>query len=188
MSRAAKRLIEPTERGLFCEAGGFYIDPWRPVDRAVVTHAHADHASPGSARYLCSSIGVEVLRPRVQAGAKVEGLDYGRSTTINGVTVSLHPAGHLLGSAQVRVEHAGRVEVVTGDYKTEADRTCTAFEPVRCHRLITECTFGLPIYTWRPEEEIAEQINRWWRQNQEAGRTSVVFAYALGKAQRVLSL
>ncbi|MEO0514135.1 MAG: ligase-associated DNA damage response exonuclease [Planctomycetota bacterium] len=188
MTTQNDHLVRPTDRGLFCAAGDFYIDPWRPVDRAVVTHAHSDHATPGSQRYLCSDIGVEVLRPRVHTGAKIEGLAYGESTTINGVAVSLYPAGHLLGSAQVRVEYHGRVEVVTGDYKTEADRTCAAFEPVRCHRLITECTFGLPIYTWQPEQVIAEQINTWWRHNQEKGRTSVVFAYALGKAQRVMSL
>lgn len=188
MADQSDHLVRPTDRGLYCAAGDFYIDPWRPVDRAVVTHAHADHATPGSERYLCSTIGVEVLRPRVHAGAKIEGLDYGKRTSINGVSISLYPAGHLLGSAQVRIEHLGRVEVITGDYKTQADRTCDVFEPVRCHRLITECTFGLPIYTWQPENAIANQINTWWRQNQDAGRTSVVFAYALGKAQRVLSL
>jgi putative mRNA 3-end processing factor len=182
------RLIEAGDHGLYCAAGDFHIDPWRPVDRAVVTHAHADHATAGCQRYLCSNPGVEVLRQRVHQGARIEGLDYGESTTIHGVKVSLHPAGHLLGSAQVRVEHAGRVEVVTGDYKTQADATCTTFEPVQCHRLITECTFGLPIYRWAPEAELAEQINDWWRENCAAGRTSVVFAYALGKAQRVLSL
>lgn len=183
-----RRLVEPTDRGLYCEAGDFYIDPWRPVDRAVVTHAHSDHATAGCERYLCSDIGVEVLRQRVHQGARIEGAAYGETTTIRGVKVSLHPAGHLLGSAQVRVEVDGRIEVVTGDYKTQADRTCAAFEPIRCHRLITECTFGLPIYTWEAEDEIARQINQWWAENQAAKRTSVVFAYALGKAQRVLSL
>lgn len=183
-----RRLVEPTDRGLYCEAGDFYIDPWRPVDRAVVTHAHSDHATAGCERYLCSQIGVEVLRQRVHQGARIEGAAYGETTTIHGVKVSLHPAGHLLGSAQVRVEVDGRVEVVTGDYKTQADRTCAVFEPIRCHRLITECTFGLPIYKWEAEDEIARQINDWWAENQAAKRTSVVFAYALGKAQRVLSL
>ncbi|MEL7087840.1 MAG: ligase-associated DNA damage response exonuclease, partial [Planctomycetota bacterium] len=129
-----------------------------------------------------------VLRQRVHAGARIEGVSYGETTTINGVQISLHPAGHLLGSAQVRVEHAGRVEVVTGDYKTEPDLTCDPFEPVNCHRLITECTFGLPIYRWQPEAEIAADLNAWWAENRTVGRTSVVFAYALGKAQRVLSL
>ncbi|MEM7625424.1 MAG: ligase-associated DNA damage response exonuclease [Planctomycetota bacterium] len=188
MAEHHERLIKPTMHGLYCAEGDFYIDPWRPVDRAVVTHAHSDHAAPGSKRYLCSQVGVEVLRQRVHTGARIEGLGYDTSVTINGVGVSLHPAGHLLGSAQVRVEHAGRVEVVTGDYKTEADRTCAAFEPVRCHRLITECTFGLPIYRWQPEAELATELNTWWAANQMAKRTSVVLAYALGKAQRVLSL
>ncbi|MEM6553251.1 MAG: ligase-associated DNA damage response exonuclease [Planctomycetota bacterium] len=189
------RLIEATERGLFCEAGGFYIDPWKPVDRAVVTHGHSDHATWGCARYLCSAPGVGVLKERVHAGARIEGAGYGESVLINGVKVSLHPAGHVLGSAQVRVEHGGRVEVVTGDYKVvvggEAaggDATCAGFEVVGCDRLITECTFGLPIYRWRPEGEVAAEIDGWWRGNVENGRTSVVFAYALGKAQRVLSM
>ena len=184
----SKRLIEPSERGLYCEAGDFYVDPWRPVDRAVVTHAHADHATAGCERYLCSDVGKAVLAQRVQPDARIEGLAYGEVTTINGVTVSLHPAGHLLGSAQVRVEHAGRVEVVTGDYKVTADGTCAPFEPVACDRLITECTFGLPIYRWKPQAEVAADINAWWQENRDAGRTSVLFAYALGKAQRLLHL
>ncbi len=182
------RLIEPSDRGLYCAAGDFHIDPWRPVDRTIVTHAHADHATAGCQRYLCSDPGKPVLAQRVQADARIEGLVYGETTSINGVTVSLHPAGHLLGSAQVRVEHAGRVEVITGDYKVEADGTCAPFEPVRCHRLITECTFGLPIYRWKPQAEVAADINDWWRENRDAGRTSVLFAYALGKAQRLLHL
>ncbi|MEM6394297.1 MAG: ligase-associated DNA damage response exonuclease [Planctomycetota bacterium] len=188
----ADRLIEATERGLFCEAGGFYIDPWRPVDRAVVTHGHADHATWGCERYLCSAPGQGVLKERVHAGARIEGVAYGESVSINGVDVSLHPAGHVLGSAQVRVEHGGRVEVVTGDYKVpvggEEDRTCATFDAVACDRLITECTFGLPIYRWRPEGKVAAEMDEWWRGNVEAGRVSVVFAYALGKAQRVLSM
>jgi putative mRNA 3-end processing factor len=182
----ADRLVTVGECGLYCKAGDFWIDPWRPVDRAVVTHAHADHATAGCERYLCSDIGKPVLAKRVQPGARIEGLAYGEATTVNGVHVSLHPAGHLLGSAQIRVEHRGRVEVVTGDYKVEKDGTCAAFEPVQCHRLITECTFGLPIYRWKPEAEIVADINAWWGDNQKASRTSVIFAYALGKAQRLL--
>ena len=185
---ASEHLVVPTDRGLYCAAGDFFIDPWRPVDRAVVTHAHSDHATPGCGRYLCSAIGVEVLRPRVHPGAFIQGARYGQPVSVSGVRVSLHPAGHLLGSAQVRVEHAGRVEVITGDYKVAPDLTCDAFEPVPCHRLITESTFGLPIYRWRPEAELAAEMNAWWAGNIAAGRTSVVFAYALGKAQRVLSL
>ncbi len=181
-----RNLVEPTDRGLYCAAGDFFIDPWRPVDRAVVTHAHSDHATWGCDRYLCSEPGVEVLRQRVQNDADIQGVAYGELLDLNGVKVSLHPAGHLLGSAQVRVEHAGRVEVISGDYKVQPDGTCDAFEPVKCHRFITESTFGLPIYRWRDDAEVTADINAWWRDNQEAGRTSVVFAYALGKAQRIL--
>ncbi|MEM9751772.1 MAG: ligase-associated DNA damage response exonuclease [Planctomycetota bacterium] len=184
MSR--ERLIEVTERGLYCAVGKFHIDPWRPVDRAVVTHAHSDHATWGCEHYLASKVGVPILAQRVHQGADITGLDYGETTTINGVKVSLHPAGHLLGSAQVRVEHAGRVEVVSGDYKVTPDGTCEPFEVVRCDRFITESTFGLPIYRWGPDEAWADDLLDWWRGNAEAGQTTVVFAYALGKAQRVL--
>ena len=180
-------LLTVTDRGLYCAAGDFHVDPWKAVDFAVTTHAHSDHARAGSRRYLCSAEGRGVLRERLGADASVEGMAYGRRVVRNGVTISLHPAGHILGSAQVRVEWRGEVWVVSGDYKTEAERTCAAFEPVRCHTFITESTFGLPIYRWRPQAEIFEGINAWWRANQIAGRTSVLFAYSLGKAQRVLA-
>ncbi len=153
-----------------------------------MTHAHSDHATPGSQRYLCSDVGKPVLAQRVHAEAEIEGLPYGKATTINGVTVSLHPAGHLLGSAQVRVEQRGRVEVVSGDYKVAPDGTCAAFEVVPCDRFITESTFGLPVYRWRGDDETTTEMLAWWGGNRDAGRTSVVFAYALGKAQRVLHM
>jgi len=180
-------LLTPTDRGLYCAAGDFYVDPWRPVDRAVVTHAHSDHASMGSQRYLTSEAGVGVLRVRLGDEATIEGVPYGESVTIGQVRVSLHPAGHILGSSQVRIEHAGQVCVVSGDYKTMADDTCAAFEPLRCHTFVTESTFGLPIYRWQPAEEVFREINAWWATNQEQGRTSLIYAYSLGKAQRVLA-
>ena len=180
-------LLETTERGLYCAAGDFYVDPWMPVDRAVITHAHGDHAHPGCARYLCSGEGERVLATRLGPGAVIESVDYGQDVSIGGVRVSLHPAGHILGSAQVRVEHRGEVWVVSGDYKTEPDPTCTPFEVVRCHTFVTESTFGLPIYRWSPQREVFADIAAWWRGNREAGRASVLFAYALGKAQRVLA-
>ncbi len=180
-------LILQTESGLHCPAGDFYVDPWRPVARAVVTHAHSDHARPGSAAYLCAANGAGVLRERVGQQARIEGLAWGQTVSLNGVKVSLHPAGHILGSAQVRIEHQGEVWVIAGDYKTEPDISCDAFEPVRCHVFVTESTFGLPVYRWRPSAEIFADLNRWWAANAAQGRTSVVFAYALGKAQRVLS-
>jgi putative mRNA 3-end processing factor len=180
-------LLELSERGLYCAAGDFYVDPWRPVDRAVVTHAHADHARRDSNRYLTVPEGERVLRTRMGASARIETVPYGQKVTVNGVTVSLHPAGHILGSAQVRVEHGGEVWVVSGDYKTEPDPTCTAFEPVRCHTFITESTFGLPIYQWPDQASVFAEVNAWWRENAEAGKSSLLCGYALGKAQRLLA-
>lgn len=180
-------LLQTTERGLYCSAGDFYIDPWLPVDRAVITHAHSDHARWGSGSYLTSREGLRVLRARLEPNARIQPVDFGEAIDIHGVSVSLHPAGHILGSAQVRVEQRGEIWVVSGDYKTEPDPTCTPFEPVRCHTFITESTFGLPIYRWDPQATIFEQIRSWWAANREAGRASVVFAYSLGKAQRVLA-
>ena len=180
-------LITLTDAGLYCAAGDFHIDPWRPVARAVVTHAHADHARPGSHHYLAARDGEHVLRARMGLHASIQAADYGAPVDINGVRVSLHPAGHILGSAQVRVEYRGEVWVVSGDYKVGADATCAAFEPVRCNTFITESTFGLPVYRWRPQVEIFDEINAWWRANQLAGKASLLFAYALGKSQRLLA-
>jgi putative mRNA 3-end processing factor len=163
------------------------VDPWGGVDRAVTTHAHGDHARPGSRRYLCAEPGVGVLRERVGADASIEGVLYGQAIDINGVRVSLHPAGHLLGSAQVRIEYRGEVWVVTGDYKLQPDPTCAPFESVKCHTLLTESTFALPIFKWRQPRVVFDDINAWWRANQAEGRTSVLFAYALGKSQRLLA-
>lgn len=183
----AEALLQVTERGLYCAVGDFYIDPWQPVTRAVITHAHADHARPGSKRYLTTPTGAELLRLRVGPVPRILAQPFGEAIDLNGVQLSLHPAGHLLGSAQVRVEYRGEVWVVSGDYKTEADVTCEPFELVPCHTFITESTFGLPIYRWRPQEQIFGEINQWWRQNQDQGRTSILFGYALGKAQRLLA-
>jgi len=180
-------LLRSTDRGLYCEAGDFYVDPWLPVPRAVITHAHGDHARWGCDAYLAAREGERVLRTRLGAGATIRYADYGDPIDLLGVRVSLHPAGHILGSAQVRIEYGGEVCVVSGDYKTEPDTTCTPFEPLRCHLFVTESTFGLPIYRWAPEVVAFEEIRRWWRRNADAGRASVLFAYALGKAQRVLA-
>ena len=180
-------LLRVTDRGLYCEAGDFYIDPWLPVPRAVITHAHGDHARWGCDAYLGALEGERVMRTRLGVGATIRFAEFGESLRLNGVRVSLHPAGHILGSAQVRIEYGGEVWVVSGDYKTEPDSTCTPFEPLRCHTFITESTFGLPVYRWSPEATVFDEIRGWWRANQEAGRASVLFAYALGKAQRVLA-
>lgn len=180
-------MLRVTDRGLYCEAGDFHVDPWAAVERAVVTHAHGDHVAWGCGSYLCSSEGLGVLTHRLEAGAPVRALAYGQSLEINGVRVSLHPAGHILGSAQVRLEHRGEVWVVSGDYKTDPDPTCTPYEPVRCHTFVTESTFGLPIYRWPPQAEVLADINGWWRANRDAGRATLLFGYALGKAQRLLA-
>ena len=180
-------MIRTTARGLYCEAGGFYIDPWQPVDRAVITHAHSDHARWGSNHYLCAAPALAVMRARLGPDAAIEGLAYGQAIEMNGVRVSLHPAGHVLGSAQVRVEHRGEVWVVSGDYKLDPDPTCVPFEPVRCHTFISESTFGLPIYRWQDPRKLSDAINAWWRANAEAKRASLIFAYAFGKAQRILA-
>ena len=179
-------MVVVRKQGLYCVPGDFYIDPWQPVARAVITHAHADHARTGHASYLAAAPGAGILRARLGQDIALETLDYGQGITHNGVRLSLHPAGHVLGSAQLRMEHQGRVWVASGDYKLEADGTCTPFEPVRCDAFITESTFGMPIYRWQPQAEVFEEINRWWRANAAAGRASVLFCYSFGKAQRIL--
>src|SRR5687768_9742181 len=180
-------LLALTSSGLYCKQGDFYIDPWKPVKQAVVTHAHADHAYRGHGRYLVARSGERLARIRLDEGSKIATLDYRKTTSVNGVRISFHPAGHILGSAQVRIEYKGEVWVVSGDYKLTPDATCEAFESVKCHHFITEATFGLPIYRWPPTEQTFEEINSWWRRNIERGKASVLFAYALGKAQRVMS-
>jgi len=180
-------LLQVTSQGLYCERGGFYVDPWSAVDRALITHAHSDHARGGSKSYLTVAQGVGLLRARMPADAFIESVPYGAARSIGGVTVSFHPAGHVLGSSQIRLEYGGEVWVVSGDYKTAPDATCAAFEPVRCHTFITESTFGLPIYRWAPQAETFAAMDAWWRTNQEAGRASVLFAYSLGKAQRLIA-
>ena len=180
-------MVSLTSRGLFCEAGGFYIDPWEPVERAVVTHAHSDHLQAGSRLYLTTAAGAPLVRARVGADAAIETVAYGETISRDGVRVSLHPAGHILGSAQVRIEGGGEVWVVSGDYKLEPDPTCVPFEPVRCHTFLTESTFGLPVYRWRPQSEVFGEIETWWSANRDAGKASVLFVYPLGKAQRVLA-
>jgi len=179
-------LIVERPEGLYCPPGDFYIDPWRPVPRAVITHAHADHARVGNGHYLAAAPAEGVLRTRL-GEIHLQTMPYGERLQHHGVTVSLHPAGHVLGSAQVRLEHGGQVWVASGDYKVAPDRTCDPFEPVRCDVFITESTFGLPIYRWRSDEEIFADINGWWSRNVLAGHASVLACYSFGKAQRILS-
>jgi len=179
-------VIVARPEGLYCAAGDFYIDPWRPVERAIITHAHADHARTGHQHYLAAAPGADVLRARL-GDIDLQALPYGETIIIGATKVSLHPAGHVLGSAQVRVEHRGEVWVASGDYKTQPDPSCLPFEAVRCDTFITESTFGLPIYRWDAPEQTMAGINEWWQHNASLGRPSVLFCYAFGKAQRVLA-
>ncbi len=179
-------LVVARPEGLYCPPGGFYIDPWCPVERAVITHAHSDHARVGHGHYLAHTDSAGTLRVRLGADIALQTLEYDQAIEHHGVRISLHPAGHVLGSAQVRLEHGGQVWVASGDYKTEADGTCAPFEPVRCDTFITESTFGLPIYRWPTQAELFAGIDAWWRANAAAGRPSVLLCYAFGKAQRIL--
>jgi putative mRNA 3-end processing factor len=180
-------LLQLTPRGLYCSAGDFFVDPWEPVDRAVITHAHADHARAGSGAYLAARAGEAVLRLRLGPGAAIQTAAFGENIHLLRAKVSLHPAGHILGSAQVRIEVGGQVWVVSGDFKVEPDATCTPFEPVPCHTFVTESTFGLPIYRWPREADVFQDIRAWWQANRAENRASLLFAYALGKSQRLLA-
>jgi putative mRNA 3-end processing factor len=180
-------LFTETTSGLWCEAGRFHIDPWQPVERAVITHAHGDHARPGNAAYLCASACEPLLRRRFGSDVTIESIPYGQQLMLGDVRVSFHPAGHVLGSAQVRIAGSDGVWVVAGDYKRVPDPTCDPFEPVECDVFVTESTFGLPIYRWDPTSAVIDDIASWWRKNEAAGRTSVLFCYTIGKAQRLLA-
>ncbi|AHM59161.1 RNA procession exonuclease [Flammeovirgaceae bacterium 311] len=182
-----KNLLEINDCGIYCSQADVYIDPWKPVPKALITHAHGDHARSGNKFYLAHQQSEQVLRLRLGQDIKLQTVTYGEKVTINGVGISFHPAGHITGSAQIRLEHEGQVWVASGDYKTEKDKTCTPFEPVTCHTFITESTFGLPIYNWRPQQEIFQEISEWWRINREEGFTSLLCGYSLGKAQRLLA-
>lgn len=178
-------LISVQPQGLYCEKGNFYIDPWRPVECALITHAHSDHARSGSEQYIATCISEGILRKRLGDRTNLQGIEYGEKLKLGDVWVSFHPAGHVLGSAQIRVEHKDEVWVISGDYKRCADPTCNPFEVVPCNTFITEATFGLPIYRWRPGAETCRQIYDWWQGDRD--RPSILFCYAFGKAQRILS-
>ena len=179
-------MLEFRPQGMFCKPGNFYIDPWLPVDFALITHGHADHARWGMKKYLCHDFTVPILKSRISPEINVQGIPYNKPITINGVKVSFHPAGHIIGSSQIRMEHKGKVVVISGDYKTQDDGISTPFEPVKCHEFVSESTFGLPIYNWLPVSQLNEQMQDWVLQNQSNGKTSVFIGYSLGKAQRVM--
>lgn len=182
------RLVKFTKKGIYCIPGKFYLDPWYPVEYAIISHGHADHARWGNKHYLCHNQSKAILQHRIGADISIESLPYNEYKVINGVKVSFHPAGHILGSAQIRLEYKGYIVVFSGDYKTQPDFITTPFEPVKCHEFITESTFGLPIYKWKSEEELQKELQDWIVQNQQNNRTSVFLGYSLGKAQRIMKL
>lgn len=185
MSR--KPVLTFTPEGIYCPAGDFYIDPWRRVDRALITHGHSDHARWGMGHYLATDAALPVMQHRL-GEINAEGIPYGEVRRIGDANVSFHPAGHVPGSAQIRVDVAGEVWVASGDYKVIDDGLSTPFEPVRCHHFITESTFGLPVFRWEPQAVVAAQINDWWRSCAAQGKTAILGAYSLGKAQRLMSM
>lgn len=187
MNSRPEPLVIATSRGLYCPPGDFYIDPWQPVQSAVITHGHGDHLRQGSSRYILARPGLGIARVRLSGDRDVMPVDYGAPLKLGATKVSLHPAGHILGSAQVRIEHGGQVWVVSGDYKRDPDPTCAPFEPLKCDVFISEATFALPVYRWPSTPRVVEEIARWWQANRERGIASVLFCYSLGKAQRVLA-
>ncbi len=180
-----KPLLQFTDKGIYCEAAGVYLDPWKPVEKAIITHGHADHSKWGHKKYITHHSNIPIITHRL-GDINVSGKSWSESFTINNVKFSLHPAGHILGSSQIRVEHKGEVWVFSGDYKTENDGLTSEFEPVKCNTFITECTFGLPAFKWQKQHKVFSEINQWWAQNKAEGKTSVLFGYSLGKAQRLL--
>jgi len=179
-------LLRFTPKGIYCIPGKFYIDPWRPVDLAIITHGHADHARSGMKKYLCHHFTKPILHSRIGKEIECQSVEYGEILNINGVKVSLHPAGHIIGSAQIRMEYKGYVSVVSGDYKIQDDGISTPFESVRCNEFVSESTFGLPVYNWLSVEAQEQQMRDWVHHNKANGKTSVFIGYSLGKSQRIM--
>lgn len=179
-------LLEFTAKGIYCPAADVYLDPWQPVKKALITHGHSDHARWGHEEYLCTIAAEPIIKHRLQLTDNIQSVAFGEKVTINGVQFSFHPAGHIPGSAQIRVELNGEVWVFSGDYKLQHDGLSEPFEPVKCHAFITESTFGLPVYAWQPQADVFDDLNRWWRKSQEEGKVAVLAGYALGKSQRIL--
>lgn len=180
-------LLRFTNKGIYCPRGDFYIDPWHPVNYAVITHGHGDHARWGNKNYLAHDASKPILQTRLGADISIDTMPYGETRMVRGVKLSLHPAGHIIGSSQIRLEHNGFVSVVSGDYKVADDGISTPFELVRCNEFVTESTFGLPIYNWLDQQQMFDNIKNWIHRNQANQRTSIFIAYSLGKAQRLMN-
>lgn len=180
-----KGLLIHTALGLYCPKADVYLDPWKPVKKAILSHGHADHARWGSSSYLCTPTAAPVIKYRL-GDINLETLPFGEEKLINGVSFSFHPAGHILGSAQIKVSYKGEMVVFSGDYKTANDGFSEAFEPVKCHTFITESTFGLPVYHWQDQKWVFNEMEEWCKNNRNNGQLSILYGYSLGKAQRIL--
>ena len=178
-------LLEFTSKGIYCAQADVYLDPWRGVDKAIISHGHSDHARWGSKQYITHEINVPIIKHRL-GNISVTAIKYGEKFSMNGVQFSLHPAGHVPGSSQIRIEYKGEIWVFTGDYKIQKDGISTPFEIIECHTFITECTFGLPVFSWLKPKIIHDEINQWWANNQAEQTTSLLMGYSLGKIQRLL--
>ena len=178
-------LIKFTKKGIYCPKADVYIDPWGSVDRALITHAHSDHARRGHKHYLCHNHSINVLILRL-GDINVQGIEYGEKISINGVDISYHPAGHVVGSSQIRIANKKEIWVISGDYKLQNDNVSTPYEPIKCDYFITESTFGIPAFQWEPQSVIIDQINSWWSHNTAHNIPSLISAYSLGKAQRII--
>ena len=180
-----KGLLVHTGLGLYCPKADVYLDPWKPVKKAILSHGHADHARWGSSSYLCTPTAAPVIKYRL-GDINLETLPFGEEKLINGVSFSFHPAGHILGSAQIKVSYKGEIVVFSGDYKTANDGFSEAFEPVKCHTFITESTFGLPVYHWQDQKWVFNEMEEWCKNNRNNHHLSILYGYSLGKAQRIL--
>ena len=180
-------MLQVTSNGLYCVPGDFYIDPYRSVPTAVITHGHADHARWGMGHYISTPMTADIMRIRIGKDISVTAHEYHAPFDLNGVRVTLIPAGHILGSAQVVLEHNNQRSIITGDFKTDDDPTVHPFEAMPCDLLVMETTFALPIYHWPSATDVMADIHAFWQQNQVAGEHTVLYAYSLGKAQRLVA-
>lgn len=180
--------LKVLQQGLFCSSGDFFIDAWSPVPVCIVTHAHGDHAYAGHGLYIGTEETLKIVKQRISKDLPTQTLSYGQKIKLGNCWISLHPAGHILGSSQIRIETGNCITVISGDYKRAPDDTCLPFEVVECDIFVTESTFALPIYRWPSNEEVFQQVISWWRENSAQNHPSILFCYALGKAQRLMSL
>lgn len=178
-------LISFKKKGIYCPQANVYIDPWGKVEKALITHGHSDHARKGHQSYLCHNNSINILKSRL-GSINVQGIAYDKSININGVKITFYPAGHIVGSAQIKLENNSESWVISGDYKIQPDSLATNFTPVKCDYFVTESTFGLPVFQWQKPKVVFEEINAWWQENISNKKASILCAYSLGKAQRII--